>query len=211
MGDEEDRRAGLGDDRQHLVLQTLAGHRVERSERLVHQEDRGILRETAGDLDALLHAARHLGRILRPVAGEADLREQALDAILALGARRARRFERKRHVLGRGAPRQERLAVVLEDDRHVAPRRGQLLAEEPHGAGIGPHEPAGHPQRCRLAATGGADDADDLPAGHAERQILDDRAAAEGEGDAVEGDDGRRAVCPARVVAHGAPTGISPP
>ena len=54
--DEKGRRTCLGDDLQDLVLQALSCHGIERAERLVHQEDGRILREAAGDLQALLHA-----------------------------------------------------------------------------------------------------------------------------------------------------------
>ena len=49
----------------HLVLQVLPGQGVDRAERLVHQHHVGIVGEHAGDLAALLHAARQLvGRAL---------------------------------------------------------------------------------------------------------------------------------------------------
>src|SRR5205823_5952721 len=53
--DEHDGRPGLLPDPQQLDVQPLAGHLVERAERLVHQEDRGLERERARDRDALLH------------------------------------------------------------------------------------------------------------------------------------------------------------
>ena len=49
---------------QQLFLHHLARHRVERGERLVHQQDFGVGGEQARDRDALLHAARQLGRIV---------------------------------------------------------------------------------------------------------------------------------------------------
>ena len=45
----------------------LAGHLVERAERLVHQQDRRLERERARDRDALLHPA---GELVRVVARE---------------------------------------------------------------------------------------------------------------------------------------------
>ena len=60
--DEHDCAAGLLPDAQELHVQPLAGHLVERAERLVHQEQRRVERQRPRDRDALLHAARELPR-----------------------------------------------------------------------------------------------------------------------------------------------------
>ena len=78
VGDEDDgaalaSRAVLAPDAQQLVLQDEARLRVERGERLVHQQHLGLVGHQPRERDALPHAARQLVRIL------------------ALGARRARR------------------------------------------------------------------------------------------------------------------------
>ena len=53
---------------EQLVLQAGADQRVERRERLVHQQDLGVGGEGAGEADALLHAAGELGdALLGPV------------------------------------------------------------------------------------------------------------------------------------------------
>ena len=74
----------------NLVLQALPRHRVERAERLVHQQRLGLLREAARELQALLHAARHLHRIFLGMIGQADLFQQFLDARRALRRSAAR-------------------------------------------------------------------------------------------------------------------------
>ena len=51
-------------DLHDAVLQMGAGQRVERAERLVHQQHLGLHGERAGDADALLHAAGDLVRAL---------------------------------------------------------------------------------------------------------------------------------------------------
>ena len=114
-------------DLEHLVLERLARHRVERAERLVHHQRGGLLRETSRDLQSLLHAARHLRRVLVGEGGEADALQQPGDAVGALGPSRSHGLERQRHVSGGGAPRQQRLGIILEHDRHItarAPDRG---------------------------------------------------------------------------------------
>ena len=63
-----------------------AGMGVERGERLVHQQHLRLVGQHAGDLDALLHAAGELGRMLVLLAVEADQLEVAPRLQLALGA-----------------------------------------------------------------------------------------------------------------------------
>ena len=50
--------------RRTSCVHPLAGHLVERPERLVHEQDRRLEGERPGDRDALLHAARELVRVV---------------------------------------------------------------------------------------------------------------------------------------------------
>ena len=63
VGDEHDRLAQFALQPQDLVLQLLAHHRVDGAERLVHQQDRRVGGQRPGHADALLLAARQLGRV----------------------------------------------------------------------------------------------------------------------------------------------------
>ena len=66
----------LAPDPLELVVEDVAGHGVERAERLVHEQHVGVLRERAGERDALAHAAGELvGPLLRE-AGEVHELEQ---------------------------------------------------------------------------------------------------------------------------------------
>ena len=65
VGDEHDRLADLGLQAQELVLEALAVDRVDRAERLVHQHQRRVGGERAGDADALALAAGELRRVAR--------------------------------------------------------------------------------------------------------------------------------------------------
>ena len=56
----------------------LAGHLVERAERLVHQQDRRLEGERPGDRDALLHAARQLVRVVLDEVAQLDEVEHLL-------------------------------------------------------------------------------------------------------------------------------------
>ena len=179
VGHEDHGGAAGRHQRQHLVLQSLPRHRVQRAERLVHQKRLRLLRQAAGDLQALLHAAGHFGRVFAGVAGQADGAQQFLDAGRALGRRHAAGFQRQRDVARRGAPRQQRLAVILEHDRDLAARLAHRLAVEIHLAAGRLVEPCRQPQRRGLAAAGGADDAEEFAGPDAEAEILDDGLAAE--------------------------------
>ena len=55
----------------------LARHRVERAEGLVHQQERGVVQQAAGDGGALLHAAGQLVRVAFAETVELHQREQA--------------------------------------------------------------------------------------------------------------------------------------
>ena len=91
VGDEQHGLAALLPDAQQLGLHDLARLRVERGERLVHQQHVGIDRERAGEIDALAHAAGKLARIIVLEAAEADELEQVERALALLVADLARR------------------------------------------------------------------------------------------------------------------------
>ena len=84
VGDEQDGLADLGLEAEELVLEALAVDRVDRAEGLVHQHHRRVRRERPGDADALLLAARELGRVAVAHLGvQADQVEQLVDPRLA--------------------------------------------------------------------------------------------------------------------------------
>ena len=60
MRDEEDAFSGARPDVEDQFLHLLAGQRVERAQRLIHQEHVGIGGERPRDADSLTHAARKL-------------------------------------------------------------------------------------------------------------------------------------------------------
>jgi len=69
----------------------IAGLRVERGERLVHQQHGRIRYQSACDRGALLHPARNLTWIVVAKAREADEPERFIDARRILGASHAAR------------------------------------------------------------------------------------------------------------------------
>ena len=72
VGDEHDGGAGARPQLQQLVLHQRPGLHVERRERLVHQQDLGVVDEGRGERDALAHAAGELVRVAVLEGGEAD-------------------------------------------------------------------------------------------------------------------------------------------
>ena len=122
---EDDRLAGRAPDPLDLALEDLARLRVERGERLVHQEDRGVGRERARDRAALAHAAGQLVRVAIAEAPEVHQAEQLL------APRGPRRLASRPWIFSGNSTLSRRVSHgkerrVLEDDRAVrarAPRR----------------------------------------------------------------------------------------
>jgi hypothetical protein len=159
VGHEQHRGTALLPERLQLVVQQVAGHRVERTERLVHQQYRTVQREGAGERDALPHPA---GQLVRPPLrelGQVDGREQVAGALPAFGAAHTGEPEREFDVAGDGQPRVQR--GFLEHQRRPA-RHGER-------AGGRRVQPGDQRQQRRLAAAGGADHADELTGRHVER------------------------------------------
>ena len=74
---------------EHEVLEVAARLRVDRRERLVHQQDRRLVGERARDRDALLHAAGELPRVVVDEPRQPDRLERLLDEPRALAPWRA--------------------------------------------------------------------------------------------------------------------------
>jgi hypothetical protein len=70
--DEDDGPAGLPPDAPHLGLHDPAILRIERAERLVHQQELGLDGQRPGDGRALAHPAAHATRVVVLEAGQPD-------------------------------------------------------------------------------------------------------------------------------------------
>jgi hypothetical protein len=93
-----------------------------------------------------------------------------------------------RPTLRSGPPRQQRLAIVLEHDRDLATWIEHRLVIEGDGAAGRTIEAGREPQCSGLAATRGADDAEEFAGTHLEIEIFDNGLAAKPKGRAVERD-----------------------
>src|SRR3569833_2064026 len=115
--------AGRSPDPQELVAHGHAGLLVERSERLVHQQHRRVLHQSAGDRDALLHPARQL--MWKPLAKtyEPDQYQRLLGFGPPLRLGDATQRQRKFDVVFRRQPGKQ--AGFLE--HHAAPVRVRLI------------------------------------------------------------------------------------
>jgi hypothetical protein len=72
--------AVLHEDRLQFNGEPVAGERVERGERLVHQQQLRVVQQRAGDRHPLLHATGEFGRVVLGEIGEADRFQQAVRA-----------------------------------------------------------------------------------------------------------------------------------
>ena len=160
-------------------LHVVARQRVERRERLVHQQHRRIVGQRAGDGDPLLHAA---GQMVRERAGELLQLDQAqlfARDFLAFLLGNALHFQPERDVAERGAPRKQ-LGEILEHHAAVHAVAGHRLAADADLARGRRQESGDHVEQRGFAAAGRADDAEKLGSVDIEADVLDPRHFAAG-------------------------------
>jgi hypothetical protein len=150
--------------------------RVERAERLVHQQDARAVRERARDRDALLHPARQLVRIHVGEAREPDQIEPLQRLALGLAAAAAVHPQAEHHVLLHGEPRKQR--VALKHHPAIGARPLHRLAVEQHLTARLRVEPGQDADQRRLAAARRADHADELAPVRAEADVVERDALA---------------------------------
>ena len=171
VGDEEHGLLRFTPDAQQLITHPGAGDLIERTEGLVHEQERGVEDERAGDGHALLHPAGELVRMRRGELAEFDQREDLLGAAEPVGARALVELEGQLDVVRHGAPGQQR--GLLEDKTDVLGALGVLwrAAAERDAAGRGIDESADDPQERGLAAARRADERDELALGDVQRDL----------------------------------------
>jgi hypothetical protein len=143
---------------------------VEVGERLVHQADRRLGDDGAGQRDALLLPARELVGPAMPQLREAQHAGRAPKPFLAFGTRRAARAQPEDDVLGDREMRKQR--VVLEHHGHAALLRRQARDVAPvqeDAAGMLRIETRNDPQQGRFATAGRAEQHHKPPARGRER------------------------------------------
>ena len=129
MRDENDRLAGLQPDALKLKIHGIAGHRVQRTEWLVHQQNLRIVGKRACDRGALAHAARQLLRPSRFKTADADEADELTSVRLALRFADTPQFERQRNVVLNSHPGKQ--MSVLEHHPEFAERIAMTAAVLP--------------------------------------------------------------------------------
>ena len=124
-------RSVLAPDPLELVVQQVAGHGVERAERLVHEQHVGVLRERPGQRDPLAHAAGQLVRALRRRTRRgAPTSSSSCDALACARPRPTpSQPQRELDVAAGGEPREERgswnISAALAVHRRRSPAVGR--------------------------------------------------------------------------------------
>ena len=156
VGHEHDRLARLAPDVQQLEVHLFPRQRVERAERLVHQDQLGIMDQRAGDRGALLHAAGQLVGIFVGEPVEPHQCEKIARARAAFRHGKAEDLGGQQHVVDDAAPlEQERL---LKHHADVARRIERLRRRaDAQGAGIVRMQSGQNLEKRGLAAAGGTD------------------------------------------------------
>jgi hypothetical protein len=172
VGHEHDGLPGLLPDMQQLQVHFLARERVERAKRLVHQDELGIVDERARDGGALLHAAGELIRILFLAAPEPDQGKELARAGTARAHGKPQDLGREQDIVDHASPFQQQW--LLEHHADVA-ARVERMARGPDRqlAGVMPMKARQNLQERGLAATGGADQRDELSRRHIEAYLGD--------------------------------------
>ena len=157
---EHDGGAGLRPDFQEILLQLLARLRVERAERLVHEDEDRLAHQRARDTDALLHAAGELVRIVvREIAEPDELDEMPRDLVPLLD-RDAVELQRELDVADHRAPRQQ--AEVLEHHAGVLARLRHRRSFDGDATFVRRDQSGGEPQQRGLAAAARAEQRNEL-------------------------------------------------
>ena len=154
VGDEDDGHAVAMPHVAKFPVEQVARHGVEGGEWFVHEQQARVLGECAREGDALaLASGQFVGSSIH-CAVEPHRREQLLRPLAAFGGGHAPESQGSLDVLADAQPREER--GILKHQR-------RLRAVDVHVARAGGFEPGDDRQQGRLAAAGGAENADELP------------------------------------------------
>ena len=177
---------------------------VERAERLVEQEHRRAIGESARDRDALALAARELLRAPPAEAREPDQLEQLLAPLPALLLGDARDAQRELDVVRHRHVAEERVVLEHEADAAIlGSEPGDVAAVEEDLAGVDLGEARDHAQERALAAAARPEQHEELAGRDLERDAVDDRGVAVALGEVLDADRHRGGVGEARPGLRG--------
>ena len=181
MGDEDDRLAQLAEDAHELHLEVGARDGVERPQRLVEQEDRGIQHQRPHEAHALPLSTAQLVRIAFHQLGlEVHQRGEGVEPCCLTRSSPAR-GARRQHDVARG--REVRIQGAFLDD--VAHGRDRLHA---HVTPVGMEETEDEAQDRRFSGPAGAEQDVHRPGLDRERDVIEGDAVAEPLGDVAKRD-----------------------
>ncbi len=161
VGNEQHGRPIAPEDVEQMILLRLAGQRVERAERLVHQQELGPRHQRPGERGALRHAARQLLRQRVGERGETDALDRRAHARGALDHGHVPQAETD--IARDGEPRHQ--ARLLEHHRDLVTGSVDRPAVEQRAAAVRPVEAGEQAQEGALAAAARAEHGDQLALG----------------------------------------------
>src|ERR1022692_622746 len=164
----------LSPDAQQLFLQDDARLRVQRGQRLVHEQDFGLDRHQARQRNALAHAAGELVRILRLRSAETDELDAASHALFAprtveLPARGSVQ-QPELDIAANGLPGKQR--VVLEHHAAFGSGLYDRAAIDGHRSAARQLQPGENVENGGLSASRRTDNHQELAARHVQREVL---------------------------------------
>ena len=183
MRDIDRAHRAIGEQADEILHQQFAGLRIQRRQRLVHQQDRRPHRQRAGDADALAHAAGQLFRIGAAKIRQARAAQRVIDhGARSLGAERGM-HQRKFDVCFDRAPRQQR--KILEHESQRVEAVGRRRAAQFGRPALGRSKPPRIDSSVLLPQPDGPDDRHHLARAHRERHVVEHVERAEAVADMV--------------------------
>ena len=123
MRDVDRTHRAIGEQADKILHQQFAGLRIQRRQRLVHQQDRRPHRERARNADALAHAAGQLLWVGAAKIGQPRAAQRIIDHRATLARAQRSMHQRKFDILFHRAPGQQRKILEHEGQRIEAARR----------------------------------------------------------------------------------------
>ena len=160
VGDEDRGCRNLAPDVEQHLLHHAARLRIERAERLVHQEHPRLVDQGPRDLDPLLHASRQLRGVERLESRKTDKVQNGIGSAVALRPSEAAHLRAKSHIVPYPLPRKQR--VLLKHHAAIRAWPPDRLSIHGQTAGCDWQMPSQGPEQRGLAAAGGAENADQL-------------------------------------------------
>ncbi len=162
MRHEQDGLLVLVPDTLQVEVQLVAGQRVERAERLVHEQQPRIVNERAADGDPLAHAAGEFERVLVLAPGQADQVQELARTLLVVLHAQAPELGLNENIGQHAPPIHEQ--VLLKDYSQIRIGPGDLRPFNLDRAGGDRNQPRREHHHGALSAAAGAEDGDEFPA-----------------------------------------------